>query len=200
MTQTKLNQLMLTFSDLHLMVAGRRAPQSQRRTMALKQRASSLSALEHQEAGDNRSETSQGWSGSQRDSRTPEGDLKEEEEENQNGEMSPERKVVFDDIDNDLFFKSRLGEGGDVMGNGDGTCKNNSKKGKGQSSTRVNFEDRDHRQSNSRSKGGTLLGAKLTRFRDTMVSYKRSRFESKETVGSEHPDLAEQSRWSCSIL
>lgn len=165
--------------------------------MALKQRASSLPALEHQEAGDNRSETSQGWSGSQRDSRTPDGDLKEEDEEKQEREMSsPERQVVFDDIDNDLFFKPRLGEGGDVMGNGDGTCNNNSKKGKGQSSTaRVNFEDP---QTDSRSKGGTLMNVKLiARVRD---SYKRTRIGSKESVGSEHPDMVEHSRWSCSIL
>ncbi|KAK4301103.1 hypothetical protein Pmani_026739 [Petrolisthes manimaculis] len=187
--------------------SGRRAPQSQRRTMAaaLKQRASSLSALEHQDAGDNRSDTSQGWSGSQRDSRTPDGDLKEEEEKEKEKEeeeeqkveiSSPERQVVFDDIDGDLFFKSRLGEGGDVMGNGDGTCNNNSKKVKGQSSTlRVNFEDRDHRRSNSHSRSGTLSN-KLTRF----ISFKRTRFESKDAAAAEHPDMVEQSRWSCSIL
>lgn len=166
--------------------------------MALKQRASSLPQLEHQEASDNRSETSQGWSGSQRDSRTPDGDLKEEEEEKENGEMStPERQVVFDDIDNDIFFKPRLGEREDVMSNGDGTCNNNSKKGKGRSATlQVNFDDR---QSNSRSKGGTL-GTKLTRLKDTIVSSTRSRVETKESVGHEHPDMVEQSRWSCSIL
>lgn len=166
--------------------------------MALKHRASSLPALEQQEACDNRSETSQGWSGSQRDSRTPDGDLKEEEEEEEEKETremsSPEHQVVFDDIDNDLFFKPRLGEGGDVMSNGDGTCNNNSKKSKRHSSTqRVNFKE-------SRSKGGTLTANLMTRFRETIVSGKRGRFESKESVGSDHPDMVEQSRWNCSIL
>lgn len=172
---------------------GRRAPQNHRRTLAastLKKRASSLSALEYQDLNDNRSESSQGPQGSQRHSQTRENDIQAGEED------SSVRQVHFNDIEDDLFFKPRMREGNDEAKMG----ANDLKEKKRSSTLKVNLEERDNRRSTSRSRNGTLLASNLSRIRETMVSIKRHRFESKECIGPDHPDDVYSSRWGCTIL
>lgn len=112
-------------------------------------------------------------------------------------EDSLERQVHFNDIEDDLFFKPRMREGNDEAKTG----VNDSKKEKKRSSTlKVNLEERDNRRSTSRSRNGTLLSSNLSRIRETMVSIKRHRFESKESIGPDHPDEMYSSRWSCTVL
>lgn len=186
---------------------GRRAPQNRRKTAAaLKKRASSLSALEHQDAADNRSENSEGATRSCRDSQTPEIDLKEEtesEEENERKKFkneaieeevqinTPERQFTFDNIDDGLFFKPGLkdlsaeengGAGGDAQ-----------RKGRS-SGLKVNFEEGP----SPSSKNGTL--GRILRFRDSFVSPKRNKFVAKEGLVADHPDMVNNNRWSCVIL
>ncbi|KAG0706562.1 hypothetical protein GWK47_024325 [Chionoecetes opilio] len=186
---------------------GRRAPQSHRTkaAAALKKRASSLSALEHQDAGDNRSESSEGASRSYRDSQTPEGDLKEETESEEEierkkikeeaieevEEHSPERKFTFDNIDDGLFFKAGLqdmGAAGWGAGEGEGKRKRCS------SGLGVNIADGPP----SPSRNGTL--GKLLRFRDSVVAPKRSKYVFKGSKVDDHPDMMQNSRWSCVVL
>lgn len=195
-------------------VAGRRAPQSRRKTAAaLKKRASSLSALEHQDASDNRSESSEGATRSYRDSQTPEGDLKEETEseeeierkkvkkevveeekrkpnkeaiEEKRVENSPEMEFTIDNIDDGLFFNKSMKDMG-VDGKG-------GSKGKGRSSLKVNFEE----SPSPPSKNGTL--GRFLRLRDSFVTPKRNKFTAKDVITADHPDMVGNSRWNCVIL
>lgn len=194
--------------------SGRRAPQSRRKTAAaLKKRASSLSALEHQDASDNRSESSDGATRSYRDSQTPEGDLKEETEseeeierkkvkkevveeekkkvnkeatEEKRVENSPEMEFTIDNIDDGLFFNKSMKDMG-VDGKG-------GSKGKGRSSLKVNFEENP----SPPSKNGTL--GRFLRLRDSFVTPKRNKFTAKDVIAADHPDMMGNSRWSCVIL
>lgn len=188
-------------------VTGRRAPQNRRTAAAaaLKKRASSLSALEHQDAADNRSEGSDGATRSSRDSRTPEGDLKaetESEEENERKKLNkepldekeeeiqdhtPEREFKIDNIEDDLFFKAGLKEGGNAL-EGEG------QKNRRSAGLKVNFEETPA----SPTKNGTL--GKLFRFRDSIAPAKRKKYETKETLVADHPDMVNHSRWSCVVL
>lgn len=181
---------------------GRRAPQNHRRTLAataLKKRASSLSALEYQDLNDNRSESSQGQRGSSRESQTPEN--VEESDISEVEEGSDVRQVQFDDIENDLFFKPREREGGREGDENGEQVKTEIKKEKRRSSTlKVNFHDTEHRRSTSRSRNGTIIRSQLTRLRETVVSIKRNRFESKDPIGNDHPDMMDNPRWTCGIL
>lgn len=194
---------------------GRRAPQNRRKAAAaLKKRASSLSALEHQDASDNRSESSEGATRSYRDSQTPEGDLKEETEseeeierkkikkeaveeekrkvnkeaiEKEVVENSPEREFTIDNVDEGLFFNKGLK---DI-----GMQEKGVSKGKRRSSTlKVNFEE----SPSPPSKNGTL--GRFLRLRDSFVTPKRNKFVAKEVIAADHPDMVSNSRWSCVIL
>lgn len=178
-----------------LAVAGRRAPQN-RRTLAaaaLKNRASSLSALEYQELNDNRSESSQGNRGSSRDSKSS----KSSENDVEKVEDKPEVRSEswFNDIDSDLFFSKTVQERAK-----DGHENGPKRVSKRSSTLKVNFEEKNLRKPRTRSRNGTLLGSKLSRMRETFVSIKRNRFESKEPIGASHPDETDTSRWTCSIL
>lgn len=188
--------------------AGRRVPQNRRMAAAaaLKKRASSLSALEHQDAADNRSEGSEGATRSSRESQTPEGDLKaetESEEENERKKLklepldeeqeihghSPERQFKIDNIDDGLFFKAGLKEGGSMGGS----------EGEGQKNRRltglkVNFEESPV----SPAKNGTL--GKIFRFRETFPSTKRKNYKTKDAIPADHPDMVNNSRWTCVVL
>lgn len=177
---------------------------------ALKKRASSLSALEHQDAADNRSESSEGATRTSRDSRTPEGDLKaetESKEENERKKLKKEpldgekeqevrenlaeRQFKIDNVDDGLFFKAGLKDGGVELERGsDGVGLRN----KRTTGLRVNFEE----EPESPSKNGTL--GKFSRFRDTIMSTKRKKYETKETPMADHPDMVSHSRWSCVVL
>lgn len=174
---------------------GRRAPQN-RRTLAaaaLKNRASSLSALEYQELNDNRSESSQGNRGSSRDSKSS----KSSENDVEKVEDKPEVRTEswFNDIDSDLFFSKNVQERAR-----EGHENGPKRVSKRSSTLKVNFEEKNVRKPRTRSRNGSLLGSKLSRMRETFVSIKRNRFESKEPIGASHPDETDTSRWTCSIL
>lgn len=187
---------------------GRRVPQNRRMAAAaaLKKRASSLSALEHQDAADNRSEGSEGATRSSRESRTPEGDLKaetESEEENERKKLkiepldeeqeihghSPERQFKIDNIDDGLFFKAGLKDGGTMGGSEWEGQKNRRSVG-----LKVNFEESPA----SPAKNGTL--GKIFRFRETLPSTKRKNYKTKDAVVADHPDMMNNSRWTCVVL
>lgn len=187
--------------------AGRRVPQNRRTAAAaaLKKRASSLSALEHQDAADNRSEGSEGATCSSRESRTPEGDLKveTESEENERKKLkigpldeeqevhghSLERQFKIDNIDDGLFFKAGLKDGGSLGGSeGEG------QKNKRSAGLKVNFEESPA----SPAKNGTL--GKIFRFRETLPSGKRKNYKTKDAMAADHPDMVNNSRWTCVVL
>lgn len=187
---------------------GRRVPQNRRMAAAaaLKKRASSLSALEHQDAADNRSEGSEGATRSSRESRTPEGDLKaetESEEENERKKLkiepldeeqeihghSPERQFKIDNIDDGLFFKAGLKDGGTMGGSEWEGQKNRRSVG-----LKVNFEESPA----SPAKNGTL--GKIFRFRETLPSTKRKNYKTKDAMVADHPDMMNNSRWTCVVL
>ena len=199
----------MTYNLICRGVTGRRAPISQRRqtAAALKKRASSLSALEHQDASDNRSESSEGATRSYRDSQTPEGDLTEseeeiekkkfkkeaieEEKEEEVHENIPERQFTFNNIDDGLFFKDRLK-------NMDGVGMNDSmgeaERKRRSTGLKVNFDEGP----SSPSKNGTL--GRFLQFKDSIVRSKRNKFVAKEGLVADHPDMMNNSRWSCVIL
>lgn len=171
--------------------------------------------MEHQDASDNRSESSEGATRSNRNSQTPEGDLKEEteseeeierkkvkneavEEEKRKAnketiekenvvENSPEREFTIDNIDDGLFFKKGLKDLG-VQGKGRSKGKRSS------SSLKVNFEETP----SPSSKNGTL--GRFLRLRDSFVTPKRKKFVTDDVLTTDHPDMVRNSSWSCVIL
>lgn len=180
---------------------------------SLKKRASSLSALEYQDLSDNRSESSQGAAPASPngDSRMTDKSLDGVEEEEEESDPT-KRQVQFDDIDNDLFFKDRTtmygGNENDVVVRDGGTNaagKESTKKDKKRSSSsKLSPPDEKSRRSRSTSRtrnGGSMLGSKFSRIRESVATLKRNRYETKDTVGGpEHPDEIRNTRWPCTVL
>lgn len=107
-------------------------------------------------------------------------------------EHSPERQFKIDNIEDGLFFKAGLKNGGRAL---EGGLAGEVQKNRRSAGLKVNFEESPA----SPAKNGTL--GKIFRFRDTLQSTKRKKYETKEVLGTDHPDMMNNnSRWTCVVL
>lgn len=104
---------------------------------------------------------------------------------------SPERQFKIDNIEDQLFFKAGLKDGGTMA---EGGLEGEGQKVRRGTGLKVNFEETP----TSPAKNGTL--GKIFRFRDTLPSTKRKNYKTKEVAGAEHPDMVNNSRWTCVVL
>lgn len=118
-------------------------------------------------------------------------DTLDKEKEQEIEESSPERQFKIDNIDDDLFFKDGLKEGGTAL---EGGSEGEGHKNRRSAGLKVNFEENPA----SPAKNGTL--GKLFRFRDTLASTKRKKYETKDVLMTDHPDMVSNSRWTCVML